>query len=146
MKGCKPLNDREQLFVTHYIKNGYSARAAARSAGYSNASSESYAHQLLDKRHIQERITSAYKKVEARHARELCMSIEAKAKILTQIIYDVIPQDGSPPKREYYASALKAISEMNKMSGDYAPDKRLSVTVDATKDKLIEAKKVYEDY
>lgn len=146
MSDHKPLNEREQLFVTHYLSNGYSARAAAKSAGYSNSSCDSHAHHILDKDYIKARIQSAYKKVEARHAKELCMSLEAKAKILTQIIYDIIPQDGSPPKREHYPSALKAISEMNKMSGDYAPDRRLSVTVDATKDKLIEAKKVYEEY
>jgi transposase len=146
MKDAKPLTEREQLFVTHYLSNGYSARAAAKSAGYSDSSCDSHAHHILDKEHIKQRISNAYRKVEARNAKELCMSIEAKAKLLTQIIYDIIPQDGSPPKREYYKDALKAISEMNKMSGDYAPDKRLSVTVDATKDKLIEAKKVYEEY
>lgn len=75
------------------------------------------------------------------------MSIKDRAEILDRIIHEVIPKDKSQPiKHEYMKDALKAIQELNKMSGAYMPDRKININIDDTKNKLIEAKRIYEDY
>lgn len=146
MKTNKPLTPKQQSFVINYIKNGFNGYQAMVDAGYSHTVARVKVTSMLDNPNIKQRLAKAYQKVEARHELMLCMSIQDKAKILTQIIYDIVPQDGSEPKRDYYKDALKAINELNKMQGDYAPDKRLNVTVDATKERLLEARRQYEEF
>jgi|SRR5579859_592903 hypothetical protein len=145
MKNDK-LTQKQYNFVTNYIKNGFNARQAALSAGYSESFSTSGSvTQLIALPQIKERILSAYQTVELARQQELCLAISEKATILKQIIYDIVPKQGEP-KRDLYPVAIKAIAELNKMQGDYAPEKRLAVTVDATKDKLKDISKLYKEY
>lgn len=133
------LTDKQYTFVTSYIRNGFNSYKAAKAAGYSEGYALVKACKLIDQPAIRERIDKALDKV-------LAIEIKEKADVLLKIIYDIVPQDGSEPKRKHYPDAIRAISELNKMQGDYAPDKRLSITVDATQKRLNDARKQYEEY
>jgi hypothetical protein len=147
IKVKKQLTEMQHKFVLEYVRNGFNISKAARDAGYSASFSKVHSHKLISNPLIKERIEKAYRIVEATQDRLLCMSLQDKAKVLSQIIYDIVPQDGvSEPKRQYYKDAIKAIQELNLMAGDYAPEKQGGITIDATKDKLLEAKRIYEEY
>ena len=146
MKTRRQLTDKQQNFILNYIKNGCNGYKAMIDAGYTHDAARCKVNTMLDHPLIRERINGAFKKVESRRELAIFMTLHEKIGVLTRIIDDVIPRDGSEPKRDYYKDALKALQELNKMQGDYAPDKRLNVTVDATKDRLKEAKRIYEEY
>ena len=146
MRKKDELTHKQYSFVTNYVKNGFNAYQAALSAGYSKQFANSQSAVLLKREGIKERIERAITRIDDKLEKELAITLADKCKVLAKIIYDIVPQDGSEPKRDYYKDALKAISELSNMQGHYAPDKRVSVTVDATQEKLNEAKKVYEDY
>lgn len=141
------LTDKQYQFVTNYIQNGFNAKQAALKAGYSLSYANVKAPKLIDHPAIKARLQKAYQDVEMKLQKELRISISDKARALLRIIEDVIPLDPTQePRRDYYKDAIRAISELNKMQGDYAPEKRLSMTVDATKEKLIDARRQYEEY
>lgn len=140
------LTDKQQSFVINYVQSGGNAKLAALQAGYSKVYAETNTTRLITNEAIRQRLAKAYQTVERKHQSRLCMTLEEKARVLSAIIYDVVPRDGSEPKRQHYPDAINAIKELNKMQGDYAPDKRLSVTVDATKNRLAQVKKQYEEY
>lgn len=142
----KPLSEQQHVFVTNYIKNGYNAYGAALEAGYSQSMAQTQAYKMVNRPHIKDRIDKAMSKLVDKQDRSIMITIQDKANLLQRIIDDVIPKDGSEPKRQYYKDALKAIAELNKMQGDYMPERRLSVTVDATKDKLKDVSKAYDEY
>lgn len=146
MKPTKPLSQMQYNFVTNYIKNGSNATQAALKAGYARSVATCKTKYMINQPEVKQRILSAYDKLNAKQDNGIFMTLEQRCKVLNQIIFDIVPQDGSEPKRKHYNEALKAIAELNKMAGDYAPDKRLSVTVDATKERLDEARKRYEEY
>lgn len=140
------LSDKQQSFVLNYLKNGFNMRCAAREAGYSEAFVAHKAHTLIENPEIYNRVVVAYKQYEMKQMKEIMITIEERVKILQSIIYDIVPKNGDEPKRNLYKVALQAVSELNKMAGDYAPDKRLSVTVDATQGKLKDARKQYDEF
>ena len=141
----KPLTQKQRSFVLNYISNGLNARQAALTAGYSDNVALIKGSKMTNHPLIRNEIEKAYNTIDRQRA-ELMLAVDERVRILSAIIYDIVPKDGSEPKREYYKDALKAIAELNKMSGDYAPDKRLSVTVDATKNKIRDVKRLYKEY
>ena len=141
------LTQKQYDFTLNYIKNGFNAYQAALDAGYSASYAKFKSHTLIHNPVINQRVTKAYQTIEMQQMKTLCMSIQDKAKVLDRIIRAVIPLDETEPvKLDYMKDAIRAISELNKMAGDYAPDKRLSITVDATKEKLKEVRKIYDEY
>lgn len=135
------LTDYQESFVANYINNGGDVRNACLSAGYSESFASSRAYHLLKVPAIKDLIDQANEDLLTR----LKVTLADKVKKLRAIIDDVLPENGEP-KREYYKDALKAIEQLNKMSGHYMPEKRVSFTVDATKDKLKDIRKQYEEY
>lgn len=133
-------------FCSEYIKNGFNAYQAAVTAGYSERYALTQTKKLIQNPSIHDRLTKAYAKAEDKMVSQLGITFVDKANILLRIINDIIPQDGSEPKRKYYKDAIKAMSELNKMQGDYAPDKRMNMTINATLDKLSDARKAYDEY
>lgn len=143
----KPLTQKQYDFVLNYVKNGFNAYQASLAAGYSKHFAQVKSALLVEKPIIKERIEKAYNNIEGMRERQLTLSFADKAEILDRIIRAVVPADKSMPvDKKYMNEAIKALAELNKMGGDYAPDKRLSITVDATKERLIEARRQYEDY
>lgn len=139
------LNERQEKFIENYIKNGANAMRAAIEAGYTSGVAKAKSTEFLEHPLIKLRINEAYARIDRGKMKDICLALEERVRLLSKIIYDVIPNEGEPI-RKHYPDAIRAIQELNRLAGDYAPDKRLSVTVDATKDKLIEAQRVYEEY
>lgn len=139
------LNQRQQSFVLNYIKCGFNAYQAAKLSGYSESTARDKSHELAKHPGIQAQIAQSYSQVEIQHMKELNISVAEKAKHLMSIVNDVLG-DADNLKRDYYKDAIKAIQELNKMAGHYAPDRRVSLTVDATKGRVLEAKRIYKDF
>lgn len=142
----KNLTEQQQQFVVNYVTNGFNAQQAAKDADYSDYSAQTRPYQLLQKPEIQQRIAKARTSLDADFEEKMGITIRHKCEMLLRIINDVLPADGTIPLRKHYDQAMRALDMLNKMQGHYAPDKRLAVTVDATKERLLEAKRVYEDY
>ncbi|MFA6080734.1 MAG: terminase small subunit [Candidatus Gracilibacteria bacterium] len=137
------LTELQYKFAHLYIANGFNAYQAALGAGYSESFAKIKSHELPANPRIQKRITE----ITADEKSCLGLSWEYKAGKLKKVIDRYIPDDDKiDMKTDKVKVALAAIAELNKMQGDYAPDKKLSVNVDMTKEKLIEAKRVYEEY
>ena len=142
----RKLTEKQSKFVSNYIKNGFNAYQAAISAGYSHNYANVGTGELTQHPIIKAKIERAVARLDEVMEEKLAITLQHKAKVLAQIIYDIIPQDGSAPKRKYYKYAINALAELSKMQGHYAPDKTLKVTVDATKEKLEEVKRQYKEY
>lgn len=137
------ITNMQSHFISSYITNGFNATQACRDAGYSEIYAKTRSISLLDKPAIKKQIAKAFDRAEHR----LTLTWEWKLNILRRIIVSIIPEDETLPiKTEHIKSAIAAIAELNKMHGDYAPEKRLSMTVDATQSKLLEARLEYKEY
>jgi len=141
----RPLTPLQVSFCDNYIRNGFNAKQAALDAGYS----EPYARQasLIIKNNpvISDTIDKAIKTAQRDILKQCGATYEARVRKLWKVVEHTIPEDNDPI-HPYVKNAIAAIAEINKMSGDYAPDKKLSLTVDMTKDKMQEVKKAYEEY
>lgn len=143
MDKLKPLTEKQYSFVTNYIKNGFNAYQAARDAGYSEYFARTKTLTLVEHPNIKHRIEKAFQKVEQR----IEVSFDWRINKLKRLIDAIIPDDTTKAINVRQGkTAIAAMAELNKMFGDYAPDKRLSVTVDATKERLQEARRQYEEY
>ncbi len=142
----KTLTDKQQKFVANYISNGWNARQAARDAGYSETTSQVTAPEMVTKHPlIRERIQRAHETISSALEHELGITMAHKMRLLSKIIYDIVPLEGEIDKRNL-PQALKAMNELSKMQGHYMPDRRVQVNVDVTKERLLEAAKAYDDF
>ena len=119
---------------------GMDAKHALLECGYSPVSAKN-PQRILQSDGVKQEIEEAQKKLRAKIAKDY----EWKYNKLKRVINEYIPDEGELVK-ENVKTAITAIAELNKMTGDYAPDKRLQLTVDHTKGKLHEARKLYKDY
>lgn len=139
----KTLTQKQNVFCLEYINNGFNAYKAAITAGYSSNYANVKAHGLLKHPTIKACIKRGYQKAEEK----LDLTWEWKLNKLKRIIDTFIPDDESESIFPNHArAAVMAIAEINKMQGDYAPDKKVSVSIDATRARLEEVKRVYEEY
>lgn len=135
------LTKKQYDFCIHYIKNGFNAYEAALSAGYSQTYASSRAHELVNKPTVHKQLSKSYKKAEE----NLNITFEWKLSILQRIIHAFMPED-KQPSPQHAKAVIQAISELNRMQGDFAPKKQLNVSVDATLQRLAEVRRVYEEY
>ena len=147
-KKLRALTERQRSFVISYVTNGYNKLQAALNAGYTRSSALT-GTAIIDnpnvKDHIQQAI--AQQKRDEDFFKKLKVAYNDRLKVLSHIIYDIVDLDNPElSKRNMYKVAIAAVNELNKMAGDHAPNKLLSVTVDATKEKLKEARRVYDEY
>lgn len=107
------LNQRQELFCMNYV-SGMTAKDAAVEAGYESKYAATNTGKLLKNTKIQERlaILRAPAVVRAKSTKE------AKLQILEKI-YTHEPD----PQTITAQVTIKAVSEHNKMEGDYAPEK-----------------------
>ena len=137
----KALTRKQNEFCSHYVANGYNAYQAAISAGYSQSFAYSRAHKMVQSPAVKSHLSKAFNTAEAR----LEVGWEWKVKKLKHVIRKFIPDDEAAPIKVAEARvAIMALSELNQMSGDYAPSKKVSLTIDTTKKRLEEARRVYE--
>jgi len=147
MKQDKPLTQLQHNFVMNYIKNGFNAYRAALDAGYSESFATVQSSRLPSHPAIKPRLEKALARVEDQLIAKLGITYEWKARKLKRVVDKFIPDDDEEVMiADRVKVGLSALAELNKMQGDYAPDKRLSVTVDTTKEKLLEVKRQYEEF
>lgn len=142
----KPLTQKQYSFAVNYVKNGFDAHKAAIEAGYTYHTAKTMTQSLLSNDGVKKIVDKAYQKVETKIINTLGITFMWKLKRLKEVVEQYIPIDGSKLKGHEVKVGLQALSEMNKMMGDYAPDKRLNLTVDATQSKMKEVRKIYDDY
>ncbi len=139
----KPLTPMQYTFCSTYIKNGFNAYQAAVHAGYSEKYALTQTKKLITNPLVKERITQAFAKVDDK----LGVAFEWRVSKLKRIVNAIVPDDEHEEIKLVHGKvAIQALAEINKMYGDYAPEKRLNMTVNATLDKLTEARKAYEEY
>lgn len=136
------LTEKQIKFCIALAENGGNAYQAAIKSGYSENYARIKAHKLARKPSIKERLAVAYQQAE----NDFDISFEWKIKKLKRII-DLVSDDLAQVVTPAQArAAIQAIAELNKMEGHLAPNKRLNLTVDVTKARLLEAKRQYEEY
>ena len=138
----KVLTPQQANFVINYIKTGGNAYQAAIKAGYAEDFANTKTKVLMNLPHVKQEISKAYKRVDNIFTDKLGITMTYKAKALKRMIDNIMRDDD----RDHYKDAIKAIDQLNKMQGDYAPERRLNLTVDATREKLEEVRKQYEEY
>ena len=138
----KPLTTKQFTFCNEYVKNGGNAYQAALKAGYSDTYSQFKAPSLIHKPQLAERMETALRRVE----HKLDVSFEWRINKLKRLVNAIIPEDDGKIIVAQGKVAIQALAEINKMYGDYAPEKRMNMTVNATLDKLQEARKAYEEF
>jgi phage terminase small subunit len=131
---------QQTRFVQEYIANGGEAKSALLASGYSQLTAKD-PKRILQSDGVRQELEIANKKLRA----QIEIDFKYKYEKLKKIIDEYIPDTGDliPDKVKV---AITAIAEMNKMSGDYAPNKSLTLNVDHTQNKLIEARKQYKEY
>lgn len=137
----RELTPLQYNFVSHYTRNGFKAKDAALRAGYTLKSATYYSSVIVRLPYVRKKIEQQMKRNDQRVSKDY----DWKMNKLKRIINEFIPDDGILNPNEVKVG-IAALTELNKMHGDYAPDKRLNLNVKATMDKLVEAKKVYEEY
>ena len=142
----KPLTQKQYNFAVNYVKNGFDAHKAAIDAGYSYHTAKTQGISILSNTGVKQIVDKAYQKAEKKIVNTLGITFVWKMKRLKAIVEQYIPVDGTYLKGHEVKVGIQALSEMNKMQGDYAPDKRLNLTVDATSTKMKEVRKIYDAY
>ena len=142
------LTLKQRLFCQHYLKNGYNATQAAKSAGYSENSAQEIGNENLRKPLVKIYIEQSMKET----FDKLGMDIEYVASKLKQGLELSIPEikeddDKEIKELKYEMSDVRAgvacISEYNKMCGNYAAEKK-EITANVEVSKPQELLKEYE--
>lgn len=143
MKSKQTLTKMQFAFVNEYIKNGFNAYQAGLAAGYSPTYSKVRTGLLIKKPQVQEIISKAQDKA----IDKLSIDWAWKVGKLKRVIEEFIPTDSNIDlNKDRVKVGLTALAELNKMHGDYAPDRRLNMTVNATLEKLQDIRKTYDEY
>ena len=130
----RPLTEKEKYFVKTYVQNGFDAIAASKAAGLERIRSS-----LMKRSDINEAIEKEKQVLIQSYEDER----EEKRILLWQIIKDKVYRDH--PK--YAMVAIKAIAELNKMQGHYAPIKMVNANFNLDSndvDRIAEMVKSYE--
>jgi phage terminase small subunit len=141
------LNQKQQSFVENYIRNGFNIQQAMIDSGYKPSYAQNHQQELIRHPIISERLTSAIRAHQREQFNKTVMAIDERMNVLERIVRECVPKDREAKVNMKYAKdAIIALQEINKLCGDYAPDKRLRLTVDLTQNKLHEARKAYDEF
>ena len=136
------MNERQQRFVQEYVTNGFNAHRAAIDAGYSAHTALVRSFKMPLSPSIKPAIAKGIAHTHQVLENELKITVSKKANWLIAIIERVLDKD----MPDQYKDAIKAIAELNKMQGHHAPSRSLSITLDATKEKLLDAQRQYKEF
>jgi len=109
------LTVKQEKFCVNYFESGNATKAAI-IAGYSSKTARFIAAENLTKPLIIERLNELQKAV----ASQKILSVVERKEKLSEIANTAIKSDMVTPD-----NAIRAIAELNKMEGDYAPSKHL---------------------
>ena len=138
------MHERQKRFVQEYITNGHNAYRAALDAGYTKNTAIACSAKMPTNPTVKPLLDKAMAVADRVLELDLGITIKTKGQWLLQLIEDVL--DPNDPKRDYYKDAIKAIQELNKMQGHHMPTRSVSVTLDATKEKLLEVQRQYKEF
>ncbi len=113
------LNQRQELFCQN-ILTGKSATEAAKLAGYSEKTAQEQSSRLLSNVIVCQRIATLQQAVSIGNI----ATVTKRKEILTELAQDKHKQPITAQDK------VRAISELNKMEGDYAPEKHSIERVD----------------
>ncbi len=138
----KDLSPQQIKFCEAFVAHEYPS-SAAKIAGYrSPARASAY---LLKTKRITDHIGYLIGKTV-----NVPVTYESKLNVLDRLMDKAIAQQMTQekPNVALIDRGLEAIDMMNKMQGHYAPEQSQSVNINvkATQDKMLEAKKAYEEY
>lgn len=137
------LSIKQRQFIMHYISNGMNAIQAVRATYPTSKQPETIRQQLMESPKIQD-VLSRNSEVIAQEASRVVYKLISKYE---RVIDEFIPEDRTITLRHHEVRvAIQAGAELSKILGTYAPTKQMSLTVDATMDRLEQARKVYEEY
>ncbi len=134
----KKLTQKQYDFVNNYVNNGFNAAQAALSAGYSQKYADAQAYNLVNHPVIHEHLTHAYQKAEKNTEINFEWVINKYINIISVFEKSPLAQDARV--------VIAALAELSKIKGYYSPDKKLSLTIDTTKERLAEARRIYQEY
>ena len=141
------LTEKQEKFVKSYVSNGRNAYQAAKDAGYTPGTAVVESHRMLSRPHVKAVIDQSLQYINDQIAEELGITVKEKARVLSRILYDIVPKDESQtPLRSHYKDAIKVLQELNKMQGHHAATKNVSLTLDGTLETMNEVKRIYEEY
>lgn len=126
---------KQRKFVTNYIQNGLNGAKAIRDAGYETdaVNSTTLACQTLKHPAVKKLVEKEVRRLE----KDFGLTFDYKIKKLKKILDNTIPDDDCATP-EHYRVGISAISELNKMQGHHAAEKRvnLNLQTDANIDQL----------
>ena len=128
---AKKLTLQQQNFVKYYLESMNATQALIK-AGYKGKHADSYASQLMSKPQIKALLSKTNELVQ----NQIKATFEWKVQKLEQIIEQCLYSESKD-------TAIKAISELNKMQGHYAPEKRENLNVNTSLDNI---RKVRDEY
>ena len=139
------ITPKQYDFVKRYVSNGFNAKQAAIDVGYSETFASTDVYALLTKPVIKQHVETAQAVARDNYVKKIGATQEFILNVLMRIIKDAVPDDANV-SRPAAKDALKAVEIMNKMLGYNAPEKRVSMTMNITRQKIAEIKREYEDY
>lgn len=119
------LTALEFKFVNNYLNNGLCAYRAALDAGYAESSARTRSHKMLQKPHIRAVLDERLKKIE----KKVGLTRERKLKALSKAVEKGLPEEGELEDKQWAGIALEALKEANKMQGDHAAEKHVTVNL-----------------
>ena len=114
------LSTKQRLFCEYYLNNGYNATQAASDAGYSKISAKEIGRENLTKPLIQKYMSNRMEEV----FEKIGAGIDWRADMLKKTAEASYEGRASKDGRVNANGVVSSISEMNKMAGAYAPEKK----------------------
>lgn len=120
----------ERIFCQHYIQNGFNARQAARTAGYTDVKAAAWA--VKRRPHVQAFLNEHKAKMD----KKLDYSLDKVLALITECLESCYKDTADGGKKVAdRGSFLKAIAEINKIKGYYPPVKQVNLNANADVEK-----------
>jgi len=136
------LNYRKVIFVEHYIRNGGNGRQAAIEAGYAEKSADAQASVML----VNPKVRKLMKERMEQKIDSIHLTYESKLQSLHEMFKLAMSGKNTKSGKADLQAAKSIISEMNKMQGHYAADKRWTTVVNADIDKTEDVEELIHMY
>lgn len=124
------LNLRQRAFCDEYLINGHNAYQAAIKAGYAHQTAKTLPTRWLRNPPISVFINNRIIKVQEKAG----VTFDWKVRKLQRIVDAFTPDDDELPTAEGARVAIAAMAELNKMQGDLAAEKRVTVNIGVDSD------------
>lgn len=130
------LNYRVNLFIAHYLANGFFAGDAAFKAGYSKTSAKSIGNQLLLEATVKEEV----ERVVEKKLEELDITADWKMSILKEVAEKCLVGENLKDGFMVPQGVISSVAELNRMQGHYSPDKNLNFNANVEVDDVVFAR------